>query len=335
VGEHAVTVPFAITMGDASGVGPEIVLRRAADGALRDGTVVVYGDAAVLRHGAGLLHLDVPIIVVERPADAIAGPLCVVDLARLAESDHRPGVLDAAAGAAAREYVIAATDAALAGEVAAIVTMPMNKEATQLSDPGFVGHTELIAERCGAGSVTMMLTAEHATGSIAVTHVSTHCSLREAIERVRHGRVLEVIRLTDTALRAFIPSPRIAVCGLNPHAGEHGLFGGEDALEIAPAIESARSEGIDASGPHPADTVFFAAVHRDRYDAIVVMYHDQGHAPVKLMAFESGVNVTLGLPIIRTSVDHGTAFDIAWTGQAFTGSIDHALASAKRMAGTR
>ena len=257
----------------------------------------------------------------------------MIDAGLLSAADHRPGALDAASGAAARAYVIAATDAALAGDVAAIVTMPMNKEATQLTDSLFVGHTELVAERCGARSVTMMLTADHANGSLAVTHVSTHCSLREAIDRVRHDRVVDVIRLTHDALRAFIASPRIAVCGLNPHAGEHGLFGSEDAEHIAPAIATAVTAGIDASGPHPADTVFFQAVHRGRYDAIVVMYHDQGHAPMKLMAFDTGVNVTLGLPIIRTSVDHGTAFDIAWTGQAFTGSLDHALAAARRLAG--
>ena len=327
------TPPIAITMGDASGVGPEIVLRRAADGALVGGDVVVYGDAAILRHGTALLGLDVAIEVVAAPGDAAPGALAVVDLGRLTAGQHRPGELDGAAGAAARDYVLAATDAALAGEVAAIVTMPMNKEATQLSDPTFVGHTELVADRCGATSVTMMLTAAHAHGSLAVTHVSTHCSLREAIERVRRDRVLDVIRLTHRALVAFLPSPRIAVCGLNPHAGEHGLFGTEDIEHIAPAIESARDEGIDASGPHPADTVFFAAVHRDRYDAIVVMYHDQGHGPMKLMAFDTGVNVTLGLPIIRTSVDHGTAFDIAWRGQAFTGSLDHALAYARRLTG--
>lgn len=326
-------MPIAITMGDASGVGPEIVLRRAADGALTDGTVVVYGDAAILRHGANLLGLDVDVETVAHPSLARQGVLPVIDAALLTAADHRPGELDAAAGAAAREYVAAATDAAIAGDVAAIVTMPMNKEATQRTDPHFVGHTEFIADRCGARSVTMMLTADHANGSLAVTHVSAHCSLRHAIERVRHDRVVDVIRLTDRALRAFIPAPRIAVCGLNPHAGEHGLFGDEDADHIAPAIETARAEGVAASGPHPADTVFFQAVHRDRYDAIVVMYHDQGHAPMKLMAFDTGVNVTLGLPIIRTSVDHGTAFDIAWTGQAFTGSLDHAIAYARRLAG--
>jgi 4-hydroxythreonine-4-phosphate dehydrogenase len=325
-------LPLAITMGDASGVGPEIVLRRAAEGAFTDGTVVVYGDAEILRHGADLLGVDVSVEVVGTPSEVRAGSLSVIDSGLLAASDHRPGQLDGASGAAARSYVVAATEAALAAEVAAIVTMPMNKEATQLGDPGFVGHTELIAQRCGVASVTMMLTAEHANGSLAVTHVSTHCSLSDAIERVRHDRVVDVIRLTNRALRRFLPSPRIAVCGLNPHAGEHGLFGTEDIEHIAPAIATAAAEGIDATGPHPADTVFFAAVHRDRFDAIVVMYHDQGHAPMKLMAFDTGVNVTLGLPIIRTSVDHGTAFDIAWTGQAFTGSLDHALAYARRLA---
>lgn len=343
--------PMAITMGDASGVGPEIVLRRAAEGAFADGSVVVFGDAAILRHGVDLLGLDVAVVDVDRdvladPESAVVrarlteaggaerGGVCpVVDLGLLTLSDHRPGRLDAAAGAAARAYVAAATDAALAGAVAGIVTMPMNKEATQLTDPGFVGHTEFIAERCGAGSVTMMLTAEHPGGSLAVTHVSTHCSLRQAIERVTPERVLEVIRLTDRALLGVLgAAPRIAVCGLNPHAGEHGLFGSEDAEHIAPAIEAAVAEGIDASGPHPADTVFHQAVHRGRYDAIVAMYHDQGHAPTKLLAFDTGVNVTLGLPIIRTSVDHGTAFDIAWRGEALTGSLDHALAYARRMA---
>ena len=326
------TTPMGITVGDPSGVGPEIVLRRAAAGGLGD-DVVVFGDAAILEAGAALLGLDVDIVAADSGDTPRPGSIAVRDAGLLSASDHRPGELDAASGAAARQYVMHATRAALAGEVAGIVTMPINKEATQLTDPGFVGPTELIAELCGAPSVTMMLTAEVEHGPIAVTHVSTHCSLREAIERVQPDRVLDVIRLTDTALRGYLDAPRIAVCGLNPHAGEHGLFGDEDAERIAPAIQTARSEGVDASGPHPADTVFFQAVHRNRYDAIVVMYHDQGHAPMKLLAFDTGVNVTLGLPIIRTSVDHGTAFDIAWTGTAFTDSLDHALSYARRLAG--
>ncbi len=328
----AVARPLAVTMGDASGVGPEIVLRRHVSHGLGD--VVVYGDLAILRHGARLLGLpldpDRDIVAVTSPSarGSADGRLAVVDLGLLAAEQHRPGELDAAAGAAARAYVVAATRAALAGEVAAVVTLPMNKEATQQTDPGFVGHTELIAAECGVASSSMMLAA----GDLAVTHVSTHVSLREAIERVTTERVLDVIRLTHTTLARFLAAPRIAVCGLNPHAGEHGLFGSEDAVHIAPAIERARSEGIDASGPHPADTVFHQAVHRHRHDAIVCMYHDQGHAPMKLLAFEHGVNVTIGLPVVRTSVDHGTAFDIAWQGVAFTESLQHAIDWARKLA---
>ena len=314
--------PLAITMGDASGVGPEIVVRHHVAHGLGD--AVVYGDAAILRHGIDLLGIDpsaVDLAVLASPSQRRPGALNVVDAGLLTAADHRPGELDAASGAAAREYVLAATRAALAGDVAAIVTLPMNKEATQLTDPGFVGHTELIAATCGVSRYSMMLAA----GDLAVTHVSTHVSLREAIARVRTDRVREVIDLTHDTLRRFLDSPRIAVCGLNPHAGEHGLFGHEDAEQIVPAIESARADGIDASGPHPADTVFHQAVHRRRFDAIVCMYHDQGHTPMKLLAFESGVNVTIGLPIARTSVDHGTAFDIAWQGVAFTESLQHAV----------
>ena len=315
------SAPLAITMGDASGIGPEIVLRRFCEGGLGD-DVVVYGDASILRHGASLLGLDVD-----------WGRLPIVDLALLTAADHRPGQLDAASGAAARAYVERATRDALAGTVAGIVTMPMNKEATQLSDPAFVGHTELIAGLCGVQKVTMMLTTRLPGGPLAVTHVSTHVSLATAIERVRRQRVLDVIHLTNDVLGRFLDRPRIAVCGLNPHAGEHGLFGGEDIEHIAPAIAAAVAEGIDASGPHPADTVFYQAVHRGRYDAIVCMYHDQGHGPMKLLAFDTGVNVTLGLPIVRTSVDHGTAFDIAWKGEAFTDSLQHALDYARMLVG--
>jgi len=316
--------PLAITMGDASGVGPEIVLRCFAAGGLNNDTsfsnIVVYGDEAILRHGAELLNLDID-----------WDRLPIVDHHLLTADGHRPGQLDAASGAAARTYVERATLDALAGKVAGVVTMPMNKEATQLTDPGFVGHTEFIAGLCGAQKVTMMLT----NGPLAVTHVSTHCSLYEAIQRVRADRVLDVIGLTNDVLRRFIQRPRIAVCGLNPHAGEHGLFGSEDIEHVAPAIEAAVADGIEATGPHPADTVFYQAVHRGRYDAIVCMYHDQGHAPMKLLAFDTAVNVTLGLPIVRTSVDHGTAFDIAWTGQAFTSSVQHAVDYARKLISRR
>ncbi len=321
---------MAITMGDASGVGPEIALRTAAAGQLGD-DVLLYGDATILRAGARLLDLDIHINVIGSPSDAAPAALNVVDLGMLSEADFTPGQLNGRAGEAARCYVEQATLDALAGDVAGIVTLPMNKEATQLSDPGFVGHTEFIAGLCGVSNFSMMLT----TSDVAVSHVSTHVSLAEAIRRVTPERIGNVINLTAEALSRFIERPRIAVCGLNPHAGEHGMFGTEDAEFIQPAIDDARSRGLDVSGPFPADTVFFQAIHRDRFDAIICMYHDQGHAPMKLIGFESAVNVTIGLPVIRTSVDHGTAFDIAWQGKAFTSSLGHALDYAWKLAGTR
>lgn len=314
-------------MGDASGVGPEILLRCFADGHLGGG-VVAYGDAAILEAGARLLGLRVPLHALDAPMrDARADALNVVDLGLLGAGDLAPGTRSVAAGAAALEYVARATRDALAGRVAGIVTLPMNKEATQASAPGFVGHTEFIAGLCGSADFAMML----ATDAVAVAHVSAHVSLAEAIRRVTRQRVETVIRLTRDALGRALEQPRIAVCGLNPHAGENGLFGSEEAQIIAPAIAAARAAGIDADGPHPADTVFYQAIHRDRFDAIVCMYHDQGHAPMKLVGFESGVNVTIGLPIVRTSVDHGTAFDIAWQGRAFTDSLRAALGYARRL----
>lgn len=309
-------LPLAVTIGDPAGVGPEIVVRSIAAGELDCDDLVIYGDLAVLRRCASMLGVTLD-------WDALA----IDDPGMLEPADVVVGEVRRATGAAALAYVERATRDALAGRLAGLVTLPINKEATQLSSPGFVGHTEFIAELCGRSNVTMMLVADQ----LAVTHVSTHCSLREAIERVTTERVLDVIRLTDDTLRRMLPTPRIAVCGLNPHAGEHGLFGDEDANHIAPAVAAARDLGIEAHGPLPADTVFHLALHRHRYDAIVCMYHDQGHAPMKLLAFETGVNVTVGLPIIRTSVDHGTAFDIAWQGVAVTRSLDAAVAYARRL----
>lgn len=317
---------MAVTMGDASGVGPEILLRRFAAGQIRD-DVVAYGDASILEQGARLLGLSVPINPIVDTTAAENSRLNVVDLARLSAADLTPGVLNPKAGAAARDYVEAATRDALAGRVAGVVTLPVNKEATRKSTPGFVGHTEFIAKLCETHDYAMMLT----TGEVAVSHVSAHVSLLEAIRLMTTERVGTVIRLTHQTLGRFVASPRIAVCGLNPHAGEQGMFGTEEGQVIAPAIDAARQAGIDASGPYPADTVFHQAIRQDRFDAIVCMYHDQGHGPMKLMSFESAVNVTIGLPIVRTSVDHGTAFDIAWQGKAFTGSLKAALDYAWRL----
>ncbi len=321
--------PVAITMGDASGVGPEILLRRFADGLLGDG-VLAYGDAAILARGAEMLGLGIPMHVVASLEEARPGYLNVVDAGRLSAADLTPGQLSAKAGAAALHYVEQATRDALAGTVAAIVTLPMNKEATGRTHPGFIGHTETIAALCDTHEYAMML----ATESVAVTHISTHVSLAEAIARVTPARIDTVIRLTNEALSRFLPRPRIAVCGLNPHAGENGLMGTEDRDIIAPAIAAARAAGLEVSGPHPADTVFYQAIHNDAHDAIVCMYHDQGHAPMKLIGFKTGVNVTIGLPIVRASVDHGTAFDIAWQGKAFTDSLGHALDYAWKLIGS-
>ena len=309
---------LAVTMGDANGVGPEIVVRAAAAGAIR-GPYRVYGDRAILRHAARAVGVD----------PAVVDAMEIDDLGALSASDLTPGRVSAAVGAAAVDYVGRATRDALAGRVSAIVTLPVNKEASRLSRPEFSGHTEFIAELCGNPPVTMMLAGE----SLIVTHVSTHVPMAEAVARVRMPRVLEVIRLTHGAVRRLRSTARIAVAGLNPHAGEHGAFGREDEDQIAPAVAAARAEGIDAYGPEPGDTVFYNAVHRRRFDAVVCMYHDQGHIPMKTLDFDGGVNVTLGLPIVRTSVDHGTAYDIAYQGIARTRSFELALAMARQLAG--
>ena len=224
--------------------------------------------------------------------------------------------------------MISAAKAALEGDIAAMVTLPMNKEATQLTDPRFVGHTELIGEVCGVDDVTIMLVSDQ----LIVTHVSTHCRSADAIARTKQPRIRTILKLTSDAVAKIIQNPRIAVAGLNPHAGEHGLFGGRRYDEIQPAVEWAQKQGMPVEGPFPPDTLFYLAVRRKRFDAIVCMYHDQGHVPLKLLDFEGGVNVALGLPIIRTSVDHGTAFDIAGKGIADAGSFVKALEFAVRLA---
>ncbi|MDW8130819.1 MAG: 4-hydroxythreonine-4-phosphate dehydrogenase PdxA [Bryobacterales bacterium] len=321
---------FGITMGDASGVGPEILLKAYAAGELRH-PVVAFGDQQLHERGNREVGLGVPLREVDSPQEYQPGALNVRDLARLRADEVRIGQVDPRSGAAARDYVVEATQAALKGEIAAIVTLPINKEATQASDPSFTGHTELIGELCGARDVTIML----ASDELIVTHVTTHMSLRRALEEIRRERVLRVIEMTCEAVARLRPQPRVAVAGLNPHAGENGLFGREEIEEIAPAVEQARRQGLPVEGPVPPDTVFYLAARRKRYEAVVAMYHDQGHIPLKLLDFEGGVNVTLGLPIIRTSVDHGTAFDIAWKGIASTRSLVRALEMAVRLAGLK
>jgi len=319
---------IAITQGDSSGVGPEIILRAWVRGELPDDFVVV-GDFAVMDFCNRHLRLGLPLQRITRPEDFDRRVVNVVDLGLMTEAGIAIGQISKESGAAALLYVAHATQLALARRVRAIVTMPINKEATRLSHPNFCGHTEYIAALCGTTDCTMMLVSE----KLIVTHVSTHVSLRDAIAAVSTARVASVIRLTHQTVQKIRPRCAIAVCGLNPHAGENGAFGSEDQAEIAPAVQQTRQDGIDVEGPFPPDTVFLQAVN-GRYDAVVCMYHDQGHIPLKLLDFEGGINVTVGLPIIRTSVDHGTAFDIAYQGVAFTRSLRDACALAVQMTGT-
>lgn len=318
---------IAVTMGDASGIGPELALKAWQEGQLSS-DVFVIGDLSALAMCDQRLSLGVPLNPVTDSLDLVADQLNVYDLGCLTMEQIRPGQLDRQSGCAAAHYVIKAVDLYHAGKIDAVVTLPMNKEATRLSLPDFTGHTELLASLCGCTEYTMMLTSDKLT----VTHVSTHVSIMEAAKAVTTQRVVDVIRLTDQALRRLMPSPRIAVAGLNPHAGENGAFGDEEQRAIRPAVLQACQDGIRCTGPIAPDTVFLKAVHGE-YDAVVCMYHDQGHIPMKLLDFDGGVNVTLGLDLIRTSVDHGTAFDIAYQGIASTRSFVQALAMARRLVG--
>ena len=317
---------YCLTMGDPSGVGPELILKAFREGGL-GGEFLVVGDLGVLRVCNEALRFGAPLRKIGGRDDIEPGCINVFDLGILSGAEVEVGRVSRESGNAALRYVEAATRRALEGSCNAVVTLPMNKEAARLSDPGFSGHTELIAGMCRTDRYAMMLASERLT----VVHVSTHVSLAEAVRRVRAERIYEVIRLAAETLSRFLETPRIAVAGLNPHAGEHGAFGSEEEREILPAVQRARAAGVDASGPEPPDTVFLKA-SRGGFDAVVCMYHDQGHIPLKLLDFEGGVNVTLGLPIVRTSVDHGTAFDIAWKGIASTRSLIAAVAYAGKLA---
>jgi 4-phospho-D-threonate 3-dehydrogenase / 4-phospho-D-erythronate 3-dehydrogenase len=317
---------LGITIGDSSGIGPEILLKAFREGQITQ-RFIAFGDAEVLRYYNHLLGYSVPVRVTTSCLDLAGDAINVMDSGLMMQSEITPGQLNRKSGAAARDYVVKATQAAMAGEIDAVVTLPMNKEATQLSDPHFVGHTELIGSLCGSKDVTILL----ASDDLIVTHVSTHVSLREAIALVKRERIQTIIGLTVGAVGRLKANPRIAVAGLNPHAGENGLFGDEEIREIRPAVEWAKERGMPVSGPFPPDTLFYLAARRKEFDAIVCMYHDQGHVPLKLLDFEGGVNIALGLPIIRTSVDHGTAFDIAGKGTASITSLLRAIGYAVQL----
>ncbi|HEX3813865.1 MAG TPA: 4-hydroxythreonine-4-phosphate dehydrogenase PdxA [Mycobacteriales bacterium] len=322
---------IAVTMGDGAGVGPEVTV-----GALLDPAVaalarpVVIGDAGRLRAAAEVLGVAADIRTVDSVADSVfeSGRINVIDLALL-PVDLPWGQLSPVAGDAAYQYIRVASELAMAGTVQAICTAPLNKEALHAAGHQFPGHTELLAHLTGTEEVSMMLSSP----KLRVIHVTTHIGLIDAIAKIEPGLVERTVRRGYEAMRrAGIENPRIGLCGINPHAGENGLFGyGEEEEKIVPAVAALRADGIDARGPIPADTAFFVASRGD-FDLIVAMYHDQGHGPIKVLGIEEGVNITVGLPVIRTSVDHGTAFDIAGTGTVKIASMIEALRQAAALA---
>jgi len=318
---------IAISTGDPAGIGPEVTVKALADPEIRGlANWIVVGEHSVLATAVSGLALDADAIVASHlvvPADAS----CVILSPGAVEREAlKVGEISKEAGAASLEYIRLATQACLDGAAEAIVTGPVSKEAITLAGRHFTGHTEYIAELAGAPSSRMLLVND----SLRVVHVTTHCSLAEAVQSDEE-RVFETIVLGHQALeRLGYSSPRIAVCGLNPHAGENGLFGDQESRVIGPAVDRAKGMQIDCVGPLPADTLVLQAV-RGKYDLVVAMYHDQGHIPMKLLDFENTVNITLGLPIIRTSVDHGTAFDIAGHNRANADHMKMAIRYAARM----
>ncbi len=309
---------IAVTVGDPAGIGPEVVLKALADPEVaRRANWIIVGDGSVL---------DVYQIQ-PGPGTPLPRNARLLDLKWLDAWHLALGRVDAACGRAALEYIRAATRLCLEGQADAMVTAPVNKEAITLAGEPFTGHTEFIARLCGISGPCMLLVNDR----LRVVHVSTHVPLRRACD-LDTARILRTIELGHAAmLRMGIERPHIAVCGLNPHAGEGGLFGNDERAVIAPAVKAARDKGIACQGPLPGDTVFLKAARRE-YDLVVAMYHDQGHIPMKLLDFEHTVNVTLGLPIIRTSVDHGTAFDIVRKNQADPSSMKAAMQLAATMA---
>jgi len=331
---RSMTPIVAITMGDAAGVGPEIIVKALADPVVYSlARPVVIGDRSRLARAAAIAGVAVSIATVTGPGDASFQPgrIDCIDVGLIPE-ELPFGRVSAQAGEAAFRYLERAVALAKSGEIDAICTAPLNKEALHAAGHRYPGHTELLAALTGTEEVSMMLTAPN----LRVIHCTTHVGLVEAIARIDAPLVERTIRRGHDALvRAGIAAPRIAVCAINPHAGENGLFGnGEEEARIAPAVRAVRAAGIDAMGPLAADTVFFRAVRGD-FDLVVAMYHDQGHCPVKVLGLESGVNITVGLPLIRTSVDHGTAFDIAGTGTADERSLIGAIEAAAGLSAAR
>ena len=322
---------IAVTMGDPAGIGPEIIIKALAEGELSGTQAVVVGCAATLRR---ILALGITPAAELRIIDNVSqahfapGVINVLD-EPLANPDALiPGKVQKEAGDLAYRCVKRATELAMAGEVHAIATAPLNKEALHSAGHIYPGHTELLAKLTHSRDYAMVLY----TDKLKVIHVSTHIALRKFLDTLSHERVETVIQMADTFLRRVgYDNPRIAVAGVNPHAGENGLFGDEEIKIVGPSVEKMKAKGINVTGPCPPDTVFLQT-YEGMYDMVVAMYHDQGHIPLKLMGFYDGVNITAGLPFIRTSADHGTAFDIAWTGKAKSESMAISIQLAVQLA---
>ncbi len=316
---------LGLTLGDPAGIGPEICLRAmTAPEVLKICTPVLFGDASVLdRVAGGKLNGALPVVSLAgwKKARTATAPV-IVDCGAINARQIKPGKVSAACGRAGYLYIEHAIAAALAGQIEGVVTAPIHKEALQLSGVKFPGHTEIFTALTKAPRSCMMLYSDKLTVSMCTTHIGYH----EVPKKLSVERVLNVIELTAETMRWMLGrQPRIGVCGLNPHAGEHGLFGQrEEERFVEPAVKQAKKRKLDVTGPLVPDAVFTTA-QRKRYDAIVTLYHDQGHIPFKMLAFDTGVNITLGLPIVRTSVDHGTAFDIAWQGRADATSLFSAV----------
>jgi 4-phospho-D-threonate 3-dehydrogenase / 4-phospho-D-erythronate 3-dehydrogenase len=336
---------LGITMGDPAGIGPEIAAKAMAEPEVREkARPLVIGDARVMASAARVARVNQEVRALARVSEATFAPdrIEVLDLANADPAAFAIGRVSAVCGRAAYEYIERGVRLAQEGAIAAIVTAPVNKEALAAAGVRHSGHTEILAELTGTKAYAMLLMGKE----LRVIHVTTHVALRRVPELVTRERVARTIRLGDRAMRDLgIARPRIAVCGLNPHAGENGLFGDEEQVAIGPAIANVRGEGIDATGPYPADTLMSRAAGGE-FDCVVAMFHDQGHTPVKALGFRydeakkawtglSGVNVTVGLPILRVSVDHGTAFDRAGTGTANPESMVEAILVAAEMARNR
>ncbi|MEJ5114680.1 D-threonate 4-phosphate dehydrogenase [Erwinia billingiae] len=322
---------IAITMGDPAGIGPEIIIKSLAEGELSGAPAVVIGCASTLRRIMAMgITPQAELRVLDKVADAHFAPgiINVID-EPLADPDAlQAGVVQVAAGDLAYRCVKRATELAMAGEVQAIATAPLNKEALHSAGHLYPGHTELLAKLTDTKDYGMVLF----TDRLKVIHVTTHIALRKFLDTLNRDRVETVITMADTFLkRVGFQNPRIAVAGVNPHAGENGLFGDEEITLVGPAVEAMKAKGLTVTGPCPPDTVFLQC-YEGQYDIVVAMYHDQGHIPLKLLGFYDGVNITAGLPFIRTSADHGTAFDIAWTGKAKSESMAISIQLAMQLA---